>query len=46
MRLIKIFGEIMDLYRIIDDMGSLKRRISDLICKWEIYGIGNFNELF
>ncbi|CAN7022121.1 unnamed protein product, partial [Brassica rapa subsp. trilocularis] len=41
MRLIKIFG---DSYRITDDMGSLKRRISDLTRKRETYGIGNFNE--
>ncbi|RID58500.1 hypothetical protein BRARA_F01796, partial [Brassica rapa] len=44
MRLIKIFGETMESYRITDDMGSLKRRISDLTRKRETYGIGNFNE--
>ncbi|KAF3546780.1 hypothetical protein DY000_02008348 [Brassica cretica] len=44
MRLIKIFGETMDSYRITDDIGSLKRRISDVTRKRETYGIGNFNE--
>ncbi|KAF3509965.1 hypothetical protein F2Q69_00007628 [Brassica cretica] len=33
-----------DSYRITDDIGSLKRRISDVTRKRETYGIGNFNE--